>query len=342
MVIARSIGAGAICLAAVALPVSAEVPGVPVPVFDPFAPFFIDGRVSVFVGYDDNALLVPDAPPFFSGDQDAPFAGVEYELTGRVQFDRDVAFGFSALAGGIGYGGSQPGGAPDFVDDPSDYSSVYASAELFLDIALPVAGRPLNLRPAYRFGWEGGSDVEAVGHRAHEVRLDASRKVAPGLELSAYGLSRAIDYDVEFPGSPSRERDGRYAEGGVALAYMFSQGRREARLGVSFADNDADGSDWDYDGWRVEGGLLTHVHGPVFADLGVGWESLDYRGGFTDIVPEGRWDSDVYDLTAEVIWAIDRDRSLSVGILHEIADANADEFSYDRTRVTARFSMRFP
>lgn len=320
----------------------AEVASVPPPRLDPFTPFVLTGEIRYFGGYDDNALLVPDAPPFFSGEQSAPFGGVEIAPTLLVPVSESVALGASGTLGLIRYGGSQKAGTPAFVDDPSDYSSLYADAQFFAEIDVAVAGRGLTLRPGYAYGWEGASEVEAVGHSAHQLRLDAELDMRPGLDLLAHGLANWTDYTVEFPGQPSRDRDGRYAEAGIGAAYTFSQGRRTARAALIRRDNDADGDDWDFTGWRVEGGLLTHVAGPVFADLGVAWETRDFEQGFTDIVPEGRDEEDEWELSASAIWVLEPGRSLDLTVLHERVDANTDTFSYDRTRVTGRFVMRFP
>ena len=298
---------------------------------NPFRISPVYGSVVLTFGHDSNLLLVPDAPPFHTGEQAGNFALVT--LTGGVLFPVSERLSFGAELSGtlVRTFGTQPAGTSGFVTDPKDYSRHVLQPKVWARFTWPVAGGAFTLTPSYTYRLEAGSKVHAVGSKSHILRLDAGYDLSANTELTAWVMHAKTDFDVEFPGQPTRNRDGDYTEAGLALRHYFNSNRSAFSLGLAVERNNAKGRDWQFDGTRVFAGIESHLGGRFFGDLTISLSDRDYQASFDDIIPGGRDNQRITQIDGTLSYVFDSRRAIDLTVTHTSFAANDPAFAGDRT-----------
>lgn len=304
----------------------------------------VGGSASVYFGYDSNVPLVPDMPPFYppGAREGYPFAGVSVHLRAEQVVDDTLSYGGVLDISGRYYLGSQHAGFVATAGEGSDYSRILVQPQLYLRKRYELNnGRSLELTPSYAFRFEHGKNVEAIGLRSHQLRLDGRLNFDADTRLDAFMLYTDDTFDVTFPGLPRRERDGNYAEIGVSLRHKFAGGRRAVTVGATFDTYDAEGIDWNFDGFGVFAGIEAHLGGRFYGTAMLSYFDRNYDGSFSDIIPGGRTDQGITILEAGLIYIVDARSAVRLDIRAENYSANHAAFEGDRTEVALSYTRNF-
>lgn len=300
------------------------------------------GQASLSFGYDDNLLFVADQSLFFppGGEQAASFAtlglGAAYEWPGSDTLSFGVFGGLSATR----YSGDQPAGMPPGTDDPSAYSNASVSATLFARITPGGSGGLLEILPSYTFRHESDADVEALGLTSHQLRLDARYQASPQLRVDGHLLYQNNDFSVVFP-QPTRDRDADYTEAGLGLVYTTQPGGAVFRAGIALENNDANGSDWSYDGVRLSAGISGPLAANLFGSLDASLSDRDTGMGFTDLVAGGRTDQTITTLTGRLVYRLSETSSITATVTYRDVNANHPAFSGDSLTGAIGYALQF-
>jgi hypothetical protein len=300
------------------------------------------GQASLSYGFNDNVLFVADQSLFFppGGEQAASFAtlsiGAAYEWPGSGTLSFGVLGGLSATR----YFGEQPAGMPPGTDDPSAYSNAAVSATVFARIRPGGAGGRLEILPSYTFRHESDADVEALGLTSHQLRLDARYQASPQLRVDGHLLYQNNDFSVVFP-QPTRDRDADYTEAGLGLVYQTAPGGVTFRAGIALEHNDANGSDWSYDGLRLSAGISGPLAANLFGALDASISDRDTGMGFTDLVAGGRTDQTITTLTGRLIYRLSDTGSITATVTYHDVSANNPAFSGDSLTGAIGYAFQF-
>jgi hypothetical protein len=216
---------------------------------------------------------------------------------------QDLSFGVLAGAGATRYFGEQPSGVPAFVDDPSDYSNAVYSATVYARFAPGGPGGQLELLPSYTLRHESDAEVEALGLTSHQFRLDARYQATEQLRVDGHLIYQQNNFSVVFP-QPTRDRDATYTEAGLGLVYVVKPGGRTLRAGLAFEHNDAEGSDWSYDGIRLSAGIGGPLARNLYGALDIRYTDRDTGIGFTDFVAAGRTGQTIISLSGQLVYRV--------------------------------------
>ncbi|WP_306044754.1 hypothetical protein [Nioella sp. MMSF_3534] len=300
------------------------------------------GQASLSYGFNDNVLFVADQSLFFppGGEQAASFAtlriGAAYEWPGSGTLSFGVIGGISATR----YFGDQPAGMPPGTDDPSAYSNAAVSATLFARYSPGGPGGRLEILPSYTFRHESDADVEALGLTSHQLRLDARYQASPQLRVDGHLLYQNNDFSVVFP-QPTRDRDADYTEAGLGLVYTTAPGGVAFRAGIALEHNDANGSDWSYDGLRLSAGISGPLAANLFGALDVSISDSDTGMGFTDLVAGGRTDQTVTTLTGRLVYRLSETGSITATVTYHDVSANNPAFSGNSLTGAIGYAFQF-
>lgn len=300
------------------------------------------GQASLSFGYDDNLLFVADQSLFFppGGEQAASFATLG--LGAAYEWPRSDALSFGVFGGlsATRYSGDQPVGMPPGTDDPSAYSNAAVSATLFARITPGGSGGLLEILPSYTFRHESDADVEALGLTSHQLRLDARYQASPQLRVDGHLLYQHNDFSVVFP-QPTRDRDADYTEAGLGLVYTTQPGGAVFRAGIALENNDANGSDWSYDGVRLSAGISGPLAANLFGSLDASLSDRDTGMGFTDLVAGGRTDQTITTLTGRLVYRLSETGSITATVTYRDVNANHPAFSGDSLTGAIGYALQF-
>lgn len=300
------------------------------------------GQASLSFGYNDNLLFVADQSLFFppGGEQAASFAtlgvGAAYEWPGSGTLSYGVLGGISATR----HFGDQPPGMPPGTDDPSAYSNAVVFATLFARITPDGPGGRLEILPSYTIRHEADADVEALGLTSHQLRLDARYQATPQLRIDGHLLYQNNDFSVVFP-QPTRDRDADYTEAGLGLVYTTQPGGAVLRAGIALEHNDANGSDWSYDGVRLSAGVSGPLAGNLHGALDASVSDRDTGMGFADLVAGGRTDLTITTLTGRLIYRLSDSGSITATVTYHDVSANHPAFSGDSLTGAIGYAFQF-
>lgn len=314
-----------------------EAPNAPPRGTDPLRgvqPFSVTLRFEL--GHDDNVQFVPDGTPFFgNGPTGATYVSFSATLD-TVLFLGNVPIETSLNLGWREYGSSGGG---------SDDADIYDYAQYGLTFATPVSinGGMTTFRPYLTFGAETNNDgLEAIGSQSVELGTTVSHVVRPTLSFDGIARIAVTDFDVDFPGVATRNRDATFYELGGDIVMSSVDRKTKGELGIRLQKNDADGSDWDYEGIALSARLTRGFGKGVFGDFGVTHTMRSYKGGFTDIIPAGRSEENQTTVDAGLVFVLDARRSFDIGISHTRIAANNSAFEGDRTQLRAGFTLVLP
>jgi hypothetical protein len=298
------------------------------------------GQASLSYGFNDNVLFVADQSLFFppGGEQAASFAtlsiGAAYEWPGSGTLSFGVLGGLSATR----YFGEQPAGMPPGTDDPSAYSNAAVSATVFARIRPDGAGGRLEILPSYTFRHESDADVEALGLTSHQLRLDARYQASPQLRVDGHLLYQNNDFSVVFP-QPTRDRDADYTEAGLGLVYVVEPGGRTLRAGIAFEHNDAEGSDWSYEGIRLSAGIGGPLARNLYGTLDISYTDRDTGMGFADLVAAGRTGQTITSLSGQLVYDVNDAGAIFARLTYQ--DVNANDPAFSGSAVTGMIGYGF-
>jgi hypothetical protein len=300
-----------------------------------------DLSIRASLGHNDNVQLVPDATTFPTGPGarfDASYTALQ--LNGGYRFVNTAThtLGFAMSAEGLWYENTNQ--TP--VWEMSDYNISTANPALYGTWRFLALGRPASLTASYDFRWEEGQNVHAIGLHGHTLKLDGGVFVQPNVRLSAtYSLSDN-DYGVTFPTPSLNSRDAIRNAIDLGMRVWFDNGLRNVSLGLFYVDNDAEGSNFAYDGGGLRGRFETQLVGPVWLALDMRYASNDYAGFTSAFIPApGRRYQDILATGARLLWPINRAWAADVFYTREGYDSNQPEFESDVHVYGAGMTYRF-
>ncbi len=300
-------------------------PATPPP--DPFNPKSWAADVQLRVGANDNIQLRPQNT-FFTGDQNSVFAAV---IAG-ADHSRSLGERLTARAGIAGaYTSYTSDEASEAAADVNDYNLLVLAPTVGLDLQGGLFGRPANYSAILGYRYENGQ-IEAIGLSRTQLRLQAEIEASAATAVTAGYTVSYNDAYVSFPDEDLDDRDGAHHRFDVGVERVFSGGRRRAGLSVAYEDNDADGTNFAYDGVEVALTGLSHLFGPVYVDGRVIYGERDYDGFTSTFVPApGRTEQDHLTSALTLLLAIDQTLAADVTVEHVDVDSNADQFQGEQT-----------
>lgn len=229
-----------------------------------------DLSIRASLGRNDNVSLLPDVTTCSDTLSGAPCnAAASYfalQVNGGYRFVNTASHtvGFAISAAGLWYGDTQQ----TWNWEMGDYNILSANPAIYGTWRFPVLGKPAALTASYDYRWEEGQNVDAIGLQGHTLKLDGGIFVQPNVRLSATWSLSDNDYGVTFPATPAlNTRDAMRQALDLGMRVWFDGGQRNVSLGLFYADNDADGSNFDYDGGGFRGRFETRFVGPVWLAL---------------------------------------------------------------------------
>lgn len=260
-----------------------EAPNAPQSGPDPLLgvhPFSVTLRFET--GHDDNVQFVPDGTPFF-GNGPTEAAYISFGAT----FDTVLVLGNVPIETSLNLGWHESGSSGGGSDD----ADIYDYAQYGLTFATPISinSGVTTFRPYLTFSAETNNDgLDAIGSKSVELGTTVSHDVSPTLSFDGIARIAVTDFDVEFPGIATRNRDATFYELGGDLVLTSADRKTKGSVGIRLQKNNADGSDWDYEGVALSARVTRGFGDGFFGDFGVTHSLRSYEGGFTDIIPAGR------------------------------------------------------
>lgn len=296
-----------------------EAPGPgPVTSKDLFDPKNWEITIRTFFGYNDNANTVSKGDPFFTGDTDSTYAGTSINgvITYAVDDTTDVgaALRFDQT---VYLSGGNSGG-----DNFSDYNMTAVSPSVFAEKRFVVASRPAKVGASYSFRYDR-ADIEAVGIKAHTVNLNGAINIDPTLQAALDYSVSWNDFSVSFP-APVNDRDSLHTSINLSGTKWFDGRSRSITLALGYANNNADGKNFDYHGYKVGLTGKSRIAGPVWGSVDVSYDMRDYRG-FTP--PPTRKRQDIFSAGAQLIWAVDP--SWTVDAYYNYSDIDSNNTAFE-------------
>lgn len=349
----RSITAciGAICAAFCATSARAdfETTEAPAGVYtNPFSLSPVNATLTFSLGYDSNVVLAPDLPPFWppGAKRDSTYIAFAFNGAWVHALSAATTVGIAGEISGVNYFNDQNPAYAGIADDPSDYTRYAIHPKIFLSHRIELeGGSTLTLTPSYGFRHEGGGSISAIGLNSHQLRFDAAYSPNGKSTFSGHLLYEDNDFDVVFPLNPTSNRDGEFYEAGVSWRYKPVPSRA-VTLGAAYQENDSQGSDWQFDGFKLFAEAEMHLGRAYFGTFGVSYADRDYATGFNYLVPifmpAPRTSQQVLGLSARVLKPLDDRRALQAVITHDSYMANTPAFSGDKTTIEFSYIVSLP
>ncbi|NWG47058.1 MAG: outer membrane beta-barrel protein [Alphaproteobacteria bacterium] len=306
-----------------------------------FRPSLAGATLRLFAGHDSNVFLVPDRPPFFTGETDSPFVGATLEAYVVKPIGAGTLFGATLRADRTAHTSDPNNGLMGSTDKPSDYDLTVLNPSLFVERRGEVSGREVALRAAYDYRMEDG-EVAAIGLDAHRVTVSLRTNLKSRLGASVSYAIAWEEFEVEFPAPALDARDSTHETVSAELTYRFPSLKRSLAVQLAWNDNDADGSNFDYDGYTIGAVFDTHLVDRLYAQAGVSYQDRDYEG-FTSgfITAPGRTEQQVLTASAKLMMVLSRHITLDLTYDYSDYDANQPQFSGDRSVTTLGASLTF-
>ena len=275
--------------------------------------------VRTFVGYNDNVQLVPDGV-FFSADQESGYVGLSaqgsYRLLNNGNINAGAAFRFDQT---FHFESSRGAAAPDNFDltvfEPLLYLN-YTSDSWYG-------------RLTYSYRWEDAKST-LLGVSSHNIGLMIGTEINPCLrgELSwTHGWD-----DFHTRGAGVAERDGERDKVSLSLIHQAADNAPRFILRYSYLDNDADGSNFRYDGYE----LAFRVETPLTNDLGVvaqvSYTDIDYSTG-------GRNEQELLRAGVRFVYVIDQ--NWSADVYYDYLDIDSDSTFFRGSQNNVGVGLRY-
>lgn len=277
--------------------------------------------------YDDNVVLKPEGVTTAVRISDeSDFRGVGF-LWGEYRF----------LQGRPWLAGVRGSFYQSLHTSLHDYDVTDTAASLYGGYRGEVMGFPYKVEAdyVYEYTWLGNRSY--LERNSGVVSLDIN-ETSYLLTQVAYRAQKKDFFNQPFLGR-ANDRDALNHRGGLTQYLFFSEGTRYIHGGYFYDRDDADGSNWDYDGHYFSGGFFT----PLIYGVGLRLLGEYYRQDFDNINTTFLKRRRDKEWTGHV--SLDRNfgkyLNLSAYYVHQDHDSNIDAFEYDRNiyfvSVTGRF-----
>ncbi|MCB1591401.1 MAG: hypothetical protein KDI90_03005 [Alphaproteobacteria bacterium] len=300
---------------------------------DPFNSRLWEASVRTYFGHNDNVQLTPDRSPFYSGDETkSAFFGATFNGLVIVPLSDSLTVGAALKLNTISYLDEMPPALVANNGEFRDYNMVNVDPSVFTRYSFDALGMPANVGLTYSFHQEKAKNVEAVDLESHTFTIDGKVMVRQDTQLGLVYSHSNNEFGVVFPGVPASNRDSKYNAVTLSAQHWFSGRRRSVSAGVTFANNDAEGRDWDYHGYTVNGAFRSHLCGPIYGKIDGSYSDLDYKGGFTNIVAApGREYQKVKQVGLQLLWQFNDRITFDAYFNREHYDSNMPQFEGENT-----------
>jgi hypothetical protein len=289
--------------------------------------------IRVFGGYNDNVNVVPEET-YFDGSTRSTYLGLQADAAYRLYQTRDLTLGLALSADRIWYLDDQEHYDPSVNDDAKEYNLFAIQPAVYVERRFRLLDLPAAVGASYQYRYEETDEISSGGLRSHGPRLYFDVKPWRGLTLGlAYTLS-VDDYDVTFDDENLNSRDGERHNVELSGRYAWNRGRQSVKLAYGYTVNNADGRNFEYDAQGVTGQFRTHVVGPLWFGVDLGYRHADYDGFVSTWLPgPGRERQDVYEGGLQLIWQIDRHWAVDLFANRSLVRSNSARFEGDINNV---------
>ncbi len=293
-----------------------------------------DLTVRAMGGYNDNVPLVADGDTFFLGETDSPYVGLI--IDGKYRFyDR----GGWKVGAGMRFDKVLHTDDQDtptaFNADQLEYDVRAFSPSFFVQRRFSLGGKSVTLGANYTYLNEW-ADISAVGLDSHSIGVNAEIMMRRDVQFSFKSGYFWNNFFVQQP--PVSNRDAEFFTVGLGAKKWFQGRSRSIEVGMAYNTNDAEGKNFQYDGYELDVKLTSQIKGPVWANVTFELDSRDYEG----FVPAPtRTDQEIYTYGLQVIWVIDAHWTADAFFTHSDYYANDPFYEGDVSKSGAGISYRF-
>lgn len=301
-----------------------------------------DLSVRLFFIYNDNVQTIPDGTVFFTGDKSSPGAGMTVNSAYRFLQNSTGEIGIRCRFDISGYTDSSAPTTPFAFNSPHDYLSIAVTPTLYGRYNFELLGHKASAGMSYdyRHDW---LEQESFGS-SHVLSWDVNVEVLRGLFLDTYYKLGFNDFKNEaFGNAAVFSRDSLRQTVGVSGVYWFDRNRRAVSLGYQYADNDADGSNYDSTAHTVSVGVKSHLVGPLWGKFDAAFGFEDYDGFVLagTVAPPGRTGTDTQDYRLTIVWVVTRAVSIDAFYSHSRWDSNQAIFDGSRNTYGLGITYKF-
>lgn len=329
-------GLSAPVLAGFESPASAPVPGKA----SASRPWDLTVRASL--GNNDNVNLVPDATTHPAGTgTSADYFALQAEGSYRFYQSGNVTAGAALSVSSLWYESKLESPATWNI---SDYSFYALNPAVYLTYKLNVAGMPASVTGTYDYYREDGhnDNLHALGTTSHNVRVSGTLFPKSDLQVTASVRRGWDDFEVVFPNPALDSRDADRIAVDLGMRTWFANGLHNLSLGVGYMENDAKGSNFDYDGYNLRARFESGFLKPVWLAVELKTGDRDYGGFNAAFIPApGRTSQDVTTAEFQVLWPIDTHWRVDGFYRHENYASNQPQFEADVDVLGAGVTYRF-
>lgn len=285
----------------------------------------VNATLRVEYGVDTNVQLAPDKtflqnPPGTRLDTESAFSRVVIDGNYIHSLSSRETVGIALTGSALFYVDTVPTSPPG-IGTYHDYNNFILSPTIFYNVTLDG----VDVQIYYRYRWEQGIDVAAIGLDGHTVGFQLLRDLSPAWRIRGGASVSFSDYNVEFPDMDLNDRDATYLRLEAGGDYFIQGGRVIVSGTAHYGLNDSEGLNWAYDAWGAEltvrGMIVPHVH----AKAKIGFEHRNYEDGFQGFVTApGRTEQDIVTAEARVSYQINSRFSVDVFAQHADYSSNGN------------------
>ena len=298
-----------------------------------------DASIRLFVGYNDNVPLVPDNS-FFVGDEDDIYGGVILSGVYRAYQKDGLTIGVNGMFEAIGYAGI--GQSPAGSDETDDYNMWVATPGVFVSYRHDKFKVPMTHTLAYDFRWEEGGQIAAIGRDSHTFRLINTFHVRSDLDINFRYEHGFDDFSVTFPNPQLDDRDANWYTLRGGVKYWWYRLLRNVEVYYEYLNNNAEGRNFRFDSHEIRGRLESHLWGPIWGALDVGYRYGNYDGFVSGFIPPpGRDYQHFFDIGGQLAMYLRRNVTLDIYYKFTAVYSNQPQFETDAHNVGVGITFSF-
>ncbi len=297
--------------------------------------------IRTFFGYNDNVNVVPDVT-FFNGETYSTYAGVTIDGTYRFIDDAQWTLGAGMHFDRIWYFNDQDNFDPGTNEDADEYNLLVIQPTVFAEYRFLLGAMPASVGAAYTFRYEELDEINSGGLMGNTLDLTFGFNPCPShpnLWLGAQYTISYQDFEIDNVATSAINRSGLYQAISLIAEYSWDARLRRVSLRYTYGDFDCVSPDFEYDAHAVAARFESHIVGPLWVSLDLGYRHADYAGGSTFVPPRTR--QEIFSAGVSLIFVIDRNWSLDVTYGYEQIDSNSRRFEGEINNVSLGVTFRF-